>query len=157
MYVVEAGQTGTMHRAENRIQTIYFGFDTTQLYLRIDWMKPLTEEDRKELNLVLHFTHPESLELYRPLDFIKPWGWKKNSVPLPDFLTIAKAAYDKIFEMAIPLQTLQLAAGGNKPPHIHWTVRLEEGGEILEKWPLNSSFQIPWPSPESFADQWTTL
>ena len=45
IYHTEAGGTGTMHKAENLIKTIYFGFDLENLYFRLDPNRLMTEDN----------------------------------------------------------------------------------------------------------------
>src|SRR5258705_12624374 len=41
--LTEPGGTGTMHRAQNTINAIYYGYDLHNLYFRLDLSRPLKE------------------------------------------------------------------------------------------------------------------
>jgi alpha-amylase/alpha-mannosidase (GH57 family) len=53
VYHTEAGTTGTMHRAQNLLKSIYFGFDLETLYIRIDPARPLAEIGAFEIKTIV--------------------------------------------------------------------------------------------------------
>ena len=63
LYHTEAGATGTMHKSENFIQTIYFGFNNDNLFFRIDTTKPITLESVRGVRIKLLLHKPESHEI----------------------------------------------------------------------------------------------
>src|SRR5262249_30476562 len=62
-YRTEAGTTGTMQKAENLVQTIYYGFDADTLYFRIDTNRPITTDFLKGITLKLILQEPQALEI----------------------------------------------------------------------------------------------
>ncbi len=47
VYETDAGATGTMHKAENLIKTIHYGFDLENIYFRLDTNRQLTAGTRQ--------------------------------------------------------------------------------------------------------------
>src|ERR1035437_4410861 len=59
VYQTEAGGTGTMHKAENLIKTIYYGFDLENIYFRLDPNRLMNHENMSGVSIQFIFYKPE--------------------------------------------------------------------------------------------------
>jgi len=60
--MTEPGASGTMHRAQNTIRAIYYGYDLKNLYFRIDLSRPMNQAGVESLTFKLLFSSPEGYE-----------------------------------------------------------------------------------------------
>lgn len=147
----EAGSTGTMHRAQNFIKVIYYGFDLQNLYFRFDLSRPLGPETTKDVLFRIIFLNPEGyearahvLENQVALQLKLPTHLADSPVDLP------AGAAAKIIELAVPLKHL---------PKLHEQafqvqVQADRANLRLERWPADSAISIPYPTAEAFAESW---
>ncbi len=127
-YHTETGGTGTMHRSENMIQTIYYGYDLQNLYLRFDFTAPLIREKLEKQKTAFEVT------------FLSP---RKTVVTLRPII-------DKIAETAIPLASL-----GDTPAPLEFFITVQQDGLELERWPMDSTISLPYPTADVFSENWS--
>jgi alpha-amylase/alpha-mannosidase (GH57 family) len=149
IYNTNPGGTGTMHRAENVIRTVYYGYDTQNLYFRLDLSKPLKEMQNFSYKVV--FIRPEN---YEATFKVQPDGTPQLQLSRKegnaDTRSIPLAAANKIIEFGLPLTLFP-----GKPAAFEWVVLLEKDGQELERWPSDSTISTPYPAEENFAQSWT--
>lgn len=149
-YQTEAGATGTMHRAQNLVKTIHFGFDLTHLYFRLDLSRPPDPITLAEHVFRFVFLSPENHEVEarlqsdRSLSLIVVTPAKNQTNPLP----VGRAG--KIIELAIPLSALSLSP--RTPLQVF--LQIDKQGIEQERWPIESTLSIPYPAEDAFAESW---
>jgi len=153
IYLTEPGATGTMHRAQNTIRAIYYGYDLHNLYFRMDLSRPLTDASIETLSFKVLFSKPEGYEAVvrisqstgAALQLIHRMG--SDQVISKDLSTIAAL---KVIEFGISLTLFE----GHSGP-FEWVVMLEKDGLEQERWPTDSSISHPYPAEENFAQAWS--
>jgi len=152
-YQTEAGATGTMHRAQNLVKAIYFGFDLNNLYFRLDLSHPIDPESLKTTGLRIRFLQPEGLEVLGEIQADKSFkltlinkkpGQEDKLAELPPGSAL------KIIEFAVPLKHVSLDA---KQP-LEVILLVEKDGLEQERWPADLPIQIPHPAADTFAESW---
>jgi alpha-amylase/alpha-mannosidase (GH57 family) len=127
---------GTMHRGQSLLDSIHFGFDEKNLYLRLD---PHAQFDRNELNelsVVLEFTLPEAWKM--------ALGLKEEP---PDGIGLA---FGKIIEISLPFEMLNVKPGEK----IGLFVSLADNGTTLERHPWQRPITITAPGNDFMAQNW---
>ncbi len=152
LYHTEAGATGTMHKAENLIKTIYYGFDLQNIYLRLDTNRPLTPEVLAGISLKFIFSKPDGCEL--TASFSKEHQLqltlKSKTIQTGEDESLPPGAYGKIIEMALPLNRLE---NPDKQDFQLSIVVLKDGLE-QERWPSQTTLHIPYPNANVFLENW---
>lgn len=149
IYRTQAGASGTMHRVENWIQTLYYGFDLKNLYFRMDFSKPLGAKQMPELAIRWLFLQPEGLEIDLRFPEGRPTLWLKQGDHLNALPASAKACYDKVLEVGLPLASIQ---PGLEP--IRLLIAVLVSGQEQERWPSEQAITIPLPTAHVFAESW---
>ncbi len=151
LYETEAGATGTMHKSENLIKSIYYGFDFKNLYFRLDPTRPLTMDFVSAVKIKIIFHKPRTHEI---LATFAPEGQILLSLDkqlLPENApSLLPGAYNKVIEFGIPIHHLN---NPNNEAFEVVVVILKEGLE-QERWPTDSTIQIPYPNANVFAENW---
>ncbi len=150
IYQTESGGTGTMHRVQNTIKSIYFGFDLKNMYLRLDLTRPVGDPAVKECLFKLSFSQPSDTLITFSFEGSEPHLSISRGSGIAKTAPGAQLKADKIIEIALPLGLL------NADPKfgLSWHVLLERGGSTLERWPLQNPLNIPYPTEEVFANSW---
>jgi len=149
-YHTDGGGTGTMHRAENLIKTIYFGFDLKNIYLRFDFTRKLEPESLKGITIRLCFSAPEAMDVMVRPDAatttvkVKLVRTERDTVDLPD------GRIDRIIELALPISQVMAKTGP-----IELFINLEKESQTIEHWPVGRPFTIPYPHQDIFSENWT--
>ncbi|MBN2372194.1 glycoside hydrolase [bacterium] len=144
---------GTIHRAESILKDIYYGFDESHLYIRLDTSLPVMETD---LTFGIHFLSPKVINAEickdpvtgslagRIIEDYKERGKDKDKDKDKDFCLsegIEKLAGDKILEIGIPFKHLN----ADPKTHIRFVVTVEKQGNEIERWPNQGYFLITTP------------
>jgi alpha-amylase/alpha-mannosidase (GH57 family) len=150
VYMTDAGETGTMHRSQNILKGIYYGYDLHNLYFRLDTSKPLAEVDLTGYTFKISFNKPEGCEA-----IVKSAGGQLELQFLrkdqsPSIIPVASLAVQKVIEIALPLNLFP----GLKPD-FDWVLLVEKEGQELERWPTDMTLSHAYPSEENFAQSWT--
>jgi alpha-amylase/alpha-mannosidase (GH57 family) len=144
---VELQSGGAMHAAGQELTGLYFGYDEQRFYLRIDfgtWQEELAAEDAV---LEIHFYGQNDLRIH--------------FVPADDQLTIsngdgqkladtAQAAYESIFELALKLEPMGLAA----KDEFGLSCRLHRAGHETARWPEQGTIRICYQGAELETQHW---
>src|SRR5258708_2501141 len=149
LYLTEPGGTGTMHRAQNIIKAIYYGYDLQNLYFRIDLSRSMKEAE--EFNFKVVFVRPEGYEGQLKIVPEKGAQFQLTNNDSPgDINDGAIAADSKIIEFIVPL--IQFPG---KPETFEWVLVLEKEGQEQERWPNEGTISHAYPAEENFAQTWT--
>jgi alpha-amylase/alpha-mannosidase (GH57 family) len=153
IYETEAGATGTMHRAQNMLKTLYFGFDLKNLYFRLDMPRLATDENIENLTIKLSFLKPEKHQvqiLFDPSKQPHLFLLNPNQPTLTANAENPAVAYTKVLELAIPISYFTDTSQG-----FEVVVSIERQGLEQERWPLSATIRIPVPTEDSFVTNWT--
>jgi len=153
LYHTEAGGTGTMHKAENLIKSIFFGFDLENLYFRLDSNRPLTPETLAGYTIKFIFYRPQGYEITATFE-------SENKVTLSlraanpevpfEGQALQPGVYQKIIELAIPLK----AIANPEKKGFGIIILVQKEGLEQERWPVDAMIEIPYPTTEVFVDNW---
>jgi len=153
--VIKSGSA--IHRAETVTKALYFGFDNTNLYLRIDFNSPLSIEKYREYNFEIAIFNKAfykiSFDLKNPgteinCDFSVQTEDKK-SWEMMDSAGIQIAAA-KIVELRIPVKKLRIQEG--ETASISFMV-LKNKNEI-ERWPATGNIGVTAPTKDFESINW---
>jgi hypothetical protein len=126
---------GAMHQAVRHLEKVFFGYDTGQFYVRLDFTGGL-QKLPSELSVQLHFAAPKEclMEIDRAGG---QWDCRAFRSSIPD--KTAKAAGVKILEMGIPLEAL----GVEGPAEVRFYVTLLDKDKELERFPSTGFLVVP--------------
>lgn len=153
IYQTEAGGTGTMHRAQNLIKTVYFGSDLTHFYVRIDPSRPIDDPTIQSTSFRVTFLKPEGCEATVTFDASKQAKLSlvlKKKGENDEIRSLDSVAAKKIIEFSIPLNSLPMTPAEG----LSWVVIAEREGVEQERWPLHITMTYPYPTEDSFAQSW---
>lgn len=144
---VELQSGGAMHAVSQELTRLFFGYDEGSFYLRIDfgtWQEELAAEDAA---LEIRFSGPRDLRVrFVPasgLLTVKSGAGK----PLAD---TARAACQSIFELALALEPLGLAAKDD----IALSCHLYRAGHETARWPDQGAIRLCYRGAELEAQHW---
>ncbi|MDR2399519.1 MAG: hypothetical protein LBD61_03725 [Endomicrobium sp.] len=133
----KTGTSGaTMHQVSTILKSFNYGFDTNNLYLKIDF----NEESLTNISLKIIFLKP--IEMFITLSFNLG-----NEIVVLDgqgkILNIAKGMFSKSVELALPLSYLNLP---EKHDNIKFMIAVNKNNSEFERWPYQSTIEIPKPA-----------
>jgi alpha-amylase/alpha-mannosidase (GH57 family) len=138
----------SMHRGASHVRDLYFGFDATTLFLRLDFSEAPPGAD---VDLWLDLLVPRAARMVvRGLAPGRPevvGGEGEGSVPVPG----AACCIATVLELAVPFEALGLAAG----EAAELLVRLAHHGEAIETLPADSVLQIGVPDVSYEMSMWS--
>ena len=140
-----------MHQVTTILDSIYYGFDLNNLYIRLDphWAAHL-EPAISEYTFQITFLHPEKYTAE-----IRLTTTKKSELilhtPEGELIFLNSVAFKKIFEVAIPFVHLHTIPGEK----IEFVVVVLKNGNEIERWPLQSSISFQHPTDDFGSDYWT--
>ena len=153
--VIKSG--AAIHRAETITKALYFGFDTANLFLRIDFNIPLTAEKYRDFNFELVIFNKTFYKIGFDLnrtglnmacDFSVQTEDKKSWQAM-DGSGINIAA-QKIVELMIPFEKIKIKEG--ETAAISFNV-LKKANEI-EKWPTIGNIAVVMPTKDFESINW---
>ncbi|MFA5974664.1 MAG: glycoside hydrolase family 57 protein [Elusimicrobiota bacterium] len=152
LYETEAGTTGTMHRAQNLLKSIYYGFDLQTIYFRFDLSKPLDAQVLQGITLSIIFLNPEGYEVWVKFQGLATTVQLKALTNPPDnpLLDLPNGVAKKVIEVAVPLKHLPAMEGQS----LQIQVEVELDGQKKERWPTETTISIPYPTQDTFAESW---
>jgi len=131
---------GAMHQTDTCIKMIYWGFDETELYFRLDSIQPFP----KNIKFKIVFLKPEQKDIT-----IDP----HNNSAVFDTAELKNIAMGKrgIIEFSLPFSDI-----GTKPGEtIEFVVLTEQKGLELERWPYHASIVLAHPSKSFPEEHWS--
>lgn len=128
---------GTMHRGQSLLETVHFGFDQDNLYLRLDPHKKADENEILGLSINLEFQGQPAKTI--PVKFNDPEN--ENGV---------KSVLGKIIEVMIPFT----AIGAGPGETISFYVAIAQNGLTVERHPVQSPVILQAPNGEFGSRNW---
>jgi alpha-amylase/alpha-mannosidase (GH57 family) len=126
---------GAMHRVVRHLEKIYFGYDASQFYVRLDFTGGLKKLP-PEVSVQISILSPAECRL--TIDRSGgAWGCGAFAAPVPD--QTPSAAGGKILEIGIPLRALEL----KEPDEIRFFVTLLENNREVERFPSIGYLVVP--------------
>ncbi len=145
---------GTMHQAESIVSYIYYGFDLSNLFLRLDTKLNLREEGISELFFIVHFLKPQQrrlrIKMIPEKDRVEALFFKKEDDEWKTVSDLNTIAAKEIVELSMPFSLIK--AGPNEEVQFFITVRKD--GIVLEKWPFRGFISFQVPTEEFEASKW---
>lgn len=133
----------TMHKSENLLRGIWFGYDTNNLYIMMKSAVTVDVERLKKHEIVIEFQNSDNAYITikdRAADF------SINDVKINNF----KFRFEHILELAIPLTNFSL----DKKNTLFMRIFIKKEGKLLESWPPTDSIGIPIPKEGSGEIPW---
>ena len=130
-----------MHRTDRYLEKVFFGFDSTRFYLRLDLPPGLDEKLPEGASFQLQFMAPREYLLSLERNEYKKWQCQTLESPTADL--VPEFAGAKIFELGIPLKLL----GIEKPDEVRFSISIHDQGRELERFPSNGFLTVsvdPW-------------
>ncbi len=126
---------GAMHQVVRHLEKVYFGYDTSQFYMRLDFTGGLSKLPPL-VSVQLRFLSPQECRL--TVERIGgQWGCSSFSSAVPD--QTPAAAGSKILEIGIPLKAL----GIEGPGEVRFFLALFERDRELERFPSTGFLVVP--------------
>lgn len=133
----------TMHKSENILQGIWFGYDNENLYLMMKGGITVDLDRLKAHDIEIEFQDPKKSQI----------NIKGDSVEfIIDGKTIdnLKFGFEHLLEIAVPLNKLHLGKDNN----IYLRIFIKKDGKLIESWPPADSLVIPIPKEGSSDIPW---
>jgi alpha-amylase/alpha-mannosidase (GH57 family) len=126
---------GAMHQVVRRVEKVFFGYDTSRFYLRLDFVGGL-QTLPPGISVQLQFVAPKEcrMSVARVED-----QWQGSACTPPDQDQEAVVAGGKILELGIPLKALGILG----PDEVRFFIALFENGRELERFPSTGFLAIP--------------
>jgi alpha-amylase/alpha-mannosidase (GH57 family) len=142
------GAGGSMHREAGRVRELYFGFDATRFYLRLDWTADTPGEG---VDLMLDVVAPRTIRV--AVRGLAPGARRvvrldgDRETPLPD----AACCIGSVLELAVPFAAIGLAPG----EAVELLVRLTMNGEPVEALPADDLLRWTVPDEGYESSMWS--
>ncbi|MDR2427290.1 MAG: hypothetical protein LBD46_08970 [Endomicrobium sp.] len=141
----EVGHSGgSMHQVSTSLKRFYYGFNMQSFYARFDLSGDISLKPLEDFTFHIIFLVPVKHNVFLNFDaegkvlrFVIKTGEKEK------VLDSANACFDKIIEMTIPLEDLDLP---QEYENIEFVVSVDKNNMEIERWPFQSSIVIPKPS-----------
>ncbi len=126
---------GAMHQAVRYLEKVYFGYDTGQFFLRLDFAGGLKKLP-PQVSVQLQFFSPKECLLTMDRSGGQ-WGCSSFTSRVPG--QTPTAAGGKILEVGVPLKALNL----EEPDEVRFFIKLVEGERELERFPATGFLLVP--------------
>jgi alpha-amylase/alpha-mannosidase (GH57 family) len=146
---------GAMHQSETLVKGIHYGFDTENLYVRLDVNLDLGNSEAKDISFAITTIHPQHYKIsasYKKdkgkfvLDICEladdHWNYVKS---------IDSVGIKHIVEISVPFSDIN----AGKDDEIQFIVSIEKDGQELERWPRGGSISFRVPSHDYEERQWS--
>jgi hypothetical protein len=136
-FVLCSGGAGSMHRTENFLDKIYFGYDTRDFYLRVDLARDLSKALLPEAFLEIRFVEPRKCRLRVARDKGSDWECRWVGPGAPS--AAPQWGAGKILEIGIPLEALDILERTN----LRFSLVITEKDREIERFPANDLLEVP--------------
>ncbi len=126
---------GAMHQTVRFIEKVFFGYDSSRFYVRLDIAGGLKNLP-PQMSVQLHFVSPRQ---YRMEAERIDGTWKGTASPSPPPGGEPTAAGGRILEAGVPLDAL----GISEPDEVRFFITLREGERELERFPATGFLVVP--------------
>jgi alpha-amylase/alpha-mannosidase (GH57 family) len=138
---------GAMHHEYQELTAFYYGYDIDRFYLRIDFSRPLVDLTEPDGVLELRFLgRQERLIRFEPKGKVLTM---QNSDGR-EMQNPGQAASGRIFELALTLQSLDLAEGGCFELSCH----LRDARQETARWPVQGTLKLCYRGHQLEEEQW---
>lgn len=140
-FAAVSGGAGSMHRVEAYLEKVYFGYDTSRFYIRLD-LDPDYRDSFPESGLLrIQFASPRECQLVIRRDGQRDWQchWQDS----PSGIEPPSFAADRILELGVSLEMLGIDA----PGALRFFILVLEGNQEMERFPRNDFLHVrvdPW-------------
>ena len=146
--IYEAGRAmGAMYQAQRFVESVYFGFNTEQLFLRVDFQKNVKLPDNAGLSV--HFLQPQAATVYFAALSNSVAGAKLKTGELPE-VELPSCCFDKIVEVALPFTQLEWKRGDN----VTFFVQIHANKVDLERHPEVGTITVTLPDDRFELENW---
>ncbi len=152
LFEMSGGGGGAMHAGEQLLGKLYYGFDRSHLYLRMDMVPEMEPPTLASITIMVQFLSPRGGRVVFP---VKPGNGSAGFVGQRDDEWVesvfdGKLAVDEIIELAIPYHQL----GWQPGDEVHMVVQVREGDTTLERWPRHGYLAVTLPEQDYEAHRW---
>ncbi|OGW30633.1 MAG: hypothetical protein A2X54_04740 [Nitrospirae bacterium GWF2_44_13] len=142
---------GSMHRAESLVSHIYYGFNQSTLFLRIDPKTSINDfppDTTFSINIAKPFAFRVNVA-YRD-GIVQPGLFEKKNGEWEKIKDITEAAMQDILEIAIPFKDIKAKA----EDELSLFITAYRGNEEIERCPWRGNISITVPTPDFEATMW---
>ena len=140
-------QYAAIQRAEQCLRYLFYGFDQTNLYVRIDLDHTQLTPSGWSIELILARGLPVHIQPFRQKDHGQT---VQASLALSPPVSIS-CAMGQVLELAIPLPLLELTPGEK----LQLVAGFLRGRELVERYPLEGTFELSMSTTELEAQTWS--
>lgn len=149
----------SMHREEKYIRQIFFGFDLTHFFLRIDpYFETLKEAaDHDQIQLIIYLTKPHHYKIVLPRGFKKGKAKTFELLASSDGMNYQKvkqfssAVFENILELAIPFEELKLMPA----EEVKFKIAAMKEGMVVEMHPQTNYLTFSVPTKDFESNMWS--
>lgn len=143
-------QGSAMHSSDRMLQSFYYGYNSSSLFIRIDAVQELSRLLKEDDVLNLHLIFDREYRL--PMQMKKSEGLlqiKENYLWTPTS-SICRWKIGKICEISIPLSSIQLESGSK----LFVSVTLVRDNDEIGRWPSDAPLMLYYAGAEIELDNW---
>ncbi|MDH4099783.1 MAG: glycoside hydrolase family 57 protein [Nitrospirota bacterium] len=156
-YFDVATRGGAMHRVESIISHIYYGFNLSQMFFRIDTQVGLQDDSVHGLEFCVHFLMPHhyrveiAINLKRGKHSVKAKLCEGKSETEWELVKpVTSVAANEIIELGLPFEDIKARPG----EEVHFFVTVRRDKAELEKWPPRGYLSFTVPTEDFEAIMW---
>ena len=146
---------GSMRQASSVVRAMYYGYDATKLYVRIDTVQRPDSTGFAQVNLIFEITSPVNVRFKLPLGPGRSQCnltlERRSDSRWQEVSTSASCAAVEIVEVALPLKDLGLSPGDR----IDAFLLVTREDMVVESWPAQEKLSFRIPSDECENSSWT--
>ena len=133
-----------IQRSDQTLQQLYYGFDETHLFLRVD-LDPARAAHLSPWTVDFAFSHGVRVRVIHDAD--------TTTASVMDSPSAARlpCVWDRLLEIALPRELFDLKAG----QRLSLTVSFASGGEVLERYPAEGAFELITSETELETNAWS--
>ncbi|MCX5718200.1 MAG: glycoside hydrolase family 57 protein [Nitrospirae bacterium] len=142
---------GSMHKAESLVSYIYYGFNQSTLFLRID-PKTSFNDFPADTTFSINIAKPFAFRVnvaYRD-GLVQPELFEKKNGEWEKIKNITEAAMQDILEIAIPFKDIKAKA----EDELNLFITVYRGDEEIERCPWRGNISVTVPTPDFEAIMW---
>jgi len=146
----EPEQTVMEKVTENLMSDVYFGFDRSQMFVRVDGIRDMAEILGEGHTVRVKFIYPRDADVEVHPEKTPDGSFKVTIRNLAQGCKPAKACVDRIVEMAIPFECLDM----REDRATNFFVELVKGDRVVERLPMGGPITITAPTAEFDEGVW---
>lgn len=153
--IFEVSKTGgTMYRANTIINTIFYGFDLANFYIRLDFNTILNSSETEDLSVIFTISEPKPYDIVLPLDpkippTLQIYDIFDTSAP-KKIGELNSLSINKFIELSVPFSMLELTPN----QEIHLNIIVKRKDFEIERWPNRGLITFKVPGEDYILDFW---